>query len=88
MCVERWGIWGETKFCLCKKKRENVGWCVWRDRCGVCVCVDWNVCEHIYKGMWGLCMDILGCVWETRDVWRDRWGREHVEKLMCMYLCV
>lgn len=52
------------------------------------VCVDWNVCEHIYKGMWGLCMDILGCVWETRGVWRDRWGCEHVEKLMCMYLCV
>lgn len=33
-------------------------------------------------------MDILGCVGETRGVWRDRWGCEHVEKLMCMYLCV
>ena len=85
MCLERWGVWGETKFCLCTKKWENTGWCVWRGGCGV-----WTgMCVGTYiKVCGGLCMDILGGVWETRGVWRDRQGYVHVQKLMCMYLCV
>lgn len=34
-----------------------------------CVCVDWNVCRHIHKGMWGAVYGYTGvCVGDQRCV--------------------